>query len=117
MKPRTFPTNKRPTITDVARRAGIGIMTVSRVINGSHRVTEKTRKKVLAAIAEVGYKPNEAARLLKGQRARTIGLIVDLSRDDLSHDFRALPPASHAPLPARVRDHSGDSHSGCRRRA
>src|SRR6266700_6011024 len=80
MKPRTSPPNKRPTITDVARRAGIGIMTVSRVINGSHRVTEKTRKKVLAAIAEVGYKPNEAARLLKGQRARTIGLIVpDLS--------------------------------------
>ena len=54
-------------------------MTVSRVLN-KHSVRELTRKKVEAAIARLGYQQNEAARLLKGQRARIVGLIVpDLS--------------------------------------
>ncbi len=71
---------RKPTILDVAKKAGVGLMTVSRVINNNASVRPTTRKKVLAAIAELGYRQNEAARLLKGQRAMTIGLIVpDLS--------------------------------------
>ena len=71
---------KPPTITDVAREAGMGIMTVSRVLNGHPSVSDDTRKRILAAIANIGYKPNEAARLLAGRKAQTIGLIVpDLS--------------------------------------
>lgn len=55
-------------------------MTVSRVINNHPSVKATTRRKVLAAITALGYQQNEAARLLKGRRARTIGLIVpDLS--------------------------------------
>jgi LacI family transcriptional regulator len=55
-------------------------MTVSRVINNHPSVRASTRKKVEAAIVQLGYRQNEAARLLKGQRAKLIGLIVpDLS--------------------------------------
>jgi LacI family transcriptional regulator len=69
-----------PTIREVAKLAGVGLMTVSRVINEQPTVRPKTRKKVLAAIQELGYERNEAAGLLKGQRAMMIGLIVpDLS--------------------------------------
>jgi len=56
------------------------LMTVSRVINDHPSVRPKTKKKVLAAIEELGYERNEAAGMLKGQRATMIGLIVpDLS--------------------------------------
>lgn len=76
---------KQPTIADVAREAGMGIMTVSRVLNGHQSVSDATRKSVLAAIASMGYRPNEAARLLAGQKAKTIGLIVP----DISDSFFA----------------------------
>jgi LacI family transcriptional regulator len=65
-----------PTIRDVARVARVGLMTVSRVINDHPSVRVSTRKKVEAAILQLGYRQNEAARLLKGQRAKLIGLIV-----------------------------------------
>lgn len=69
-----------PTIRDVAKLAKVGLMTVSRVINNHASVRPSTRKKVEAAIAQLGYRQNEAARMLKGQRAKLIGLIVpDLS--------------------------------------
>jgi len=69
-----------PTIREVAKLAHVGLMTVSRVINDHPSVRPSTRKKVEAAIAQLGYQQNEAARLLKGQRAKLIGLIVpDLS--------------------------------------
>jgi LacI family transcriptional regulator len=60
-------------------------MTVSRVINNHPSVRASTRKKVDAAIVQLGYRQNEAARLLKGQRAKLIGLIVP----DLSDTFFA----------------------------
>jgi LacI family transcriptional regulator len=69
-----------PTIREVAKLAGVGLMTVSRVINNHPSVRQKTKKKVQAAIEELGYERNEAAGMLKGQRAMMIGLIVpDLS--------------------------------------
>lgn len=72
--------NRTPTIQDVAKKAGVGLMTVSRVINNHPSVRATTKKRVQAAIEELGYRQNEAARLLKGQRSMTIGLIVpDLS--------------------------------------
>ncbi len=61
---------------DVARRAGVGAATVSRVINGGQNVSERTLAAVQQAIAELGYHPNHAARSLKGARTKTIGLIV-----------------------------------------
>ncbi len=53
-----------PTIYDIAARAGVGIATVSRVINGSQRVSEKTRQAVQRAMEEAGFRPNNAARRL-----------------------------------------------------
>jgi LacI family transcriptional regulator len=76
---------RRPTIREVAKLARVGLMTVSRVINNHPSVRSSTRKKVEAAIAQLGYQQNEAARLLKGQRAKMIGLIVP----DLSDTFFA----------------------------
>jgi LacI family transcriptional regulator len=67
---------KMPTLLDVAKVAGVGVMSVSRVVNGTRKVSKKTEEKVRSAIARIGYEPNEAARILKGQRARVLGLIV-----------------------------------------
>jgi hypothetical protein len=50
------------TIYDIAERAGVGIATVSRVINGSSRVSDRTRAQVQAAMNELGFRPNAAAR-------------------------------------------------------
>lgn len=65
-----------PTVADVARLAGVGAITVSRVVNGTSYVSLEKKKKIQAAINKLGYRPNQAARILKGQRARIIGLIV-----------------------------------------
>jgi LacI family transcriptional regulator len=65
---------------EVAKLAKVGLMTVSRVINDHPSVRPSTKRKVQAAIEALGYQSNEAAKLLKGQRAMMIGLIVpDLS--------------------------------------
>ncbi|MFD7222366.1 LacI family DNA-binding transcriptional regulator [Streptomyces sp. NPDC059892] len=67
---------KPPTLEEVAARAGVGRGTVSRVINGSPRVSAPTRAAVEAAIAELGYVPNRAARALAANRADAIALVV-----------------------------------------
>jgi LacI family transcriptional regulator len=64
------------TLSEVARQAGVGTTTVSRVINGGHRVSPETLARVHAVIEHLGYMPNQAARTLKGDRTRTIGLII-----------------------------------------
>jgi LacI family transcriptional regulator, galactose operon repressor len=64
------------TITEVARHAGVGAATVSRVLNGSPAVREETRRRVLAAIAELRYAPNPAARALSTGRTLSIGVVA-----------------------------------------
>src|SRR3712207_7205927 len=75
----------RPTVTiqDVADRAGVSAMTVSRVINNHVRVASATRQRVIQAINELGYVPNALARGLLQGRTRTIALIVS----DISNPF------------------------------
>ncbi|MDR6113225.1 MULTISPECIES: LacI family DNA-binding transcriptional regulator [unclassified Sphingomonas] len=71
-------TARRPegvTIRAVGERAGVSAMTVSNVINGAGRVGATTRAAVLAAIEELGYVPNVAARRLAKARATTLGLV------------------------------------------
>ena len=63
-------------IRDVARIAGVSPSTVSRVMNGTANVEEDKRQKVLAAIQETGFKPNELARALFKQSSKIIGVIV-----------------------------------------
>jgi len=68
--------NIHPTLSQVAREAGVGTTTVSRVINGGERVSPETLAHVRRVIETLGYMPNQAARTLKGQRTKTIGLII-----------------------------------------
>ncbi len=63
-------------IKDVAARAGVGLGTVSRVINGKGYVAEATARRVRDAIEELGYVPNEIGRSFQSQSSRTIALIV-----------------------------------------
>ena len=64
------------TIADVAARAGVGIGTVSRVLNGSPKVSDATRARVLAAIEVLDYRPSPLARGLSRGRCQTLGVIV-----------------------------------------
>jgi LacI family transcriptional regulator len=89
---------KRPTISDVARLAGVGTMTVSRAINGHPYVSESVAKKVQAAIRKLNYTPNAAAQILNGRPSATIGLIVP----DLADPFFAV--LTHA-VQATARQH------------
>jgi LacI family transcriptional regulator len=68
--------SNHPTLSEVAKRAGVGTTTVSRVINGVEHVEPATLARVEQAIQELGYLPNQAARVLKGHSARTIGFVI-----------------------------------------
>ncbi|UZK66022.1 LacI family DNA-binding transcriptional regulator [Sphingomonas sp. M1-B02] len=63
------------TVQDVARVAGVSAMTVSRVVNGGSNVRDSTREAVLAAIEQLNYSPNSAARSLAAGEATQIGLL------------------------------------------
>lgn len=65
-----------PTIADVAAHAGVGLGTVSRVLNGSPQVSEATRARVLASIEILEYRPNPLARGLSRGRCQTLGVVV-----------------------------------------
>jgi LacI family transcriptional regulator len=68
--------NRRPTMSDVARLAGVAAMTVSRTLSGNVRVSAETRRRVEVAIEQLKYRPNEVAQALRGQRSHSIGLIL-----------------------------------------
>ena len=73
-KPQTVA---RATIDDVAARAGVSIKTVSRVVNHEPNVRPTTRELVQAAIDELGYRPNAAARRLAGNRSYLLALVYE----------------------------------------
>jgi LacI family transcriptional regulator len=76
-------TRGRVTLRDVAHEAGVSIKTVSRVVNGEREVNPATAVRVGEVLERLGYQPNELARSLRGQRSRTIGLIIA----DISNPF------------------------------
>jgi DNA-binding LacI/PurR family transcriptional regulator len=67
---------RRANLRDVAERAGVSARTVSNVVNTPEVVAEATRARVLRVIEELGYRPNLAARQLRGVRREVIGLVV-----------------------------------------
>jgi DNA-binding LacI/PurR family transcriptional regulator len=71
----------RPTLDAVAARAGVGRGTASRVLNGSPQVSPQARAAVEAAIVELGYVPNRAARSLVTQRTDSVALVVSESQE------------------------------------
>tara|TARA_R110000868_G_scaffold1253_10_gene9735 strand:- start:4705 stop:5916 length:1212 start_codon:yes stop_codon:yes gene_type:complete len=75
---KTMPNRARVTIRDVAERVGVHPSTVSRVLNPATRgrITSEIVEKVTAAAAELGYRPNQAARGLRTNRTRSIGVLI-----------------------------------------
>jgi DNA-binding LacI/PurR family transcriptional regulator len=90
---------KRPTIRDVAARAGVSHQTVSRVLNDHENVIQPTRDRVLAAIRELAYVPNPSARSLSSNRLHTLGVVTT----DISDYFFSQAIAG-AEAEARRRD-------------
>jgi DNA-binding LacI/PurR family transcriptional regulator len=88
---------------DVAERAGVSHQTVSRVLNDFPGIRPETRDRVVAAIAELGYRPNKAARALVTSRSRAIGVLVPATTDfgptsSLHAIERAVRQAGYQPL-------------------
>lgn len=93
-------------IYDIAKMSGVSIATVSRVVNGSSKVSEKTRQKVLDVMKECGYTPNVFARGLGLDSMRTIGIMCP----DISDAFLA---AAIAHLEKRLHKYGYDCILGC----
>ena len=72
-----------PTIKDVAKRSGVGVGTVSRVLNDNPQVSEETRNKVLKAINELNYVPNVIGKKLSQNRSYVIAVVVPV----INHPF------------------------------
>jgi DNA-binding LacI/PurR family transcriptional regulator len=97
---------RRPTIADVARRAGVSSAAVSFAVNGRPGVSPDTRERILAAARELGWRPSASARALTEARTRAIGLILarDPAQIELDSFFvrflsgieRTLAPAGYA---------------------
>ena len=77
----TIAPTGRPTIYDVAERAGVSKSLVSLVLRGSPGVSEKRKAAVVAAITELGYRPSQAATLLASTRTRSIEMLIDEYRN------------------------------------
>jgi LacI family transcriptional regulator, galactose operon repressor len=73
----------RPTMKDVAARAGVGLKTVSRVVNAEPGVTPETERRVQEAIDALGFRRNDSARVLRKGRTASIGLVLE----DLADPF------------------------------
>ncbi|MEV6629857.1 LacI family DNA-binding transcriptional regulator [Actinoplanes sp. NPDC051470] len=84
-------TRERPTLEAVARRAGVSRATVSRVVNGSTTVAVAIRDAVNAAVQELGYVPNQAARSLVTQRTESIALILPETANRVFSDDLFFP--------------------------
>ena len=79
--------SKRTRIQDVAERAKVSMMTVSRVLNQDKKVSEKTREKVLRAVQELNYRPNVSARHLASAKSYFLGLLYDNPSDSYISQF------------------------------
>jgi LacI family transcriptional regulator len=88
-----------PTVLDVAKRAGVAPITVSRVINNSGYISQTTRERVVAAVKELGYVPNTLARGLRSKRTNTLALVVT----DITNPYFTL-------MARGVEDVAGDSN-------
>src|ERR671922_2717867 len=73
---RLMNANRRPTIKQVAKAAGVSTQTVSRVINDRPDVAPETRERIMTTINELGYQPSALARSLIQQRSYTLGVVT-----------------------------------------
>ena len=80
----THPTGKRPTLADVAARAGVSTALVSIAMRGAKGVSAVTREHIFSVAQEIGYRPDARARLLRSRRSRLLGV-----QFGLQHPFHA----------------------------
>ncbi len=94
---------KRPTIADIAARAGVSKGAVSYALNGQPGVSEATRRRIVAIAQEIGFNPNSAARALSGASAKAVGLTLCRPARILSIEpfFMGLISGFEAELAAR----------------
>jgi len=86
----------KPTIYDVAQAAGVSIATVSKVINGTGRISDKTRKHVTDIMQQLKYQPSMVASALTGKRTYTVGLTLpDLANPFFAEIARAVEDRGH----------------------
>lgn len=74
-------------IKKIAEMTGLSTATVSHVLNGNRRVSEKSREKVMLAAREIGYRPNLAARMLRTQKSNTIALVIPTDESNRNANF------------------------------
>lgn len=85
-----------PTVSDIARKAGVSTATVSRVINHNKAVHQDTQQCVVQAMHELGYRPNMLARSLRKRQTHTIGLVVsDIENPFFTEVARAVETAAY----------------------
>ncbi len=105
----------RPTMKDVAARAGVGLKTVSRVVNSEPGVTPDTERRVQEAIEALGFRRNDSARVLRKGRTASIGLVLE----DLADPFygplsRAVEEVARAHGALLINGSSAEDRSGSR---
>ncbi|CUI72853.1 LacI family DNA-binding transcriptional regulator [Cognatishimia activa] len=101
-------TNQKVTLSDVGKLAGVSAMTVSKVLRGTGRIPEETRKRVQAAANELGYVTNQLASLLAGASSNMVGVLIPTARDVVYSDILS---AINAELrPAGLRTFIGESY-------
>src|SRR3954451_5853653 len=84
--PTPDPQRRRPTIADVARRAGVSAAAVSFAVNDRPGVSSGTRERILAAARELGWRPSASARALTEAGTRAVGLVLARSAGELEAD-------------------------------
>jgi LacI family transcriptional regulator len=100
-------------ISEVAQRAGVSKMSVSRVLNNSPLVTEATRQRVLKAMAELNYTPSAAARSLKRGRSKLIGVLLPASNNPIYNRYiDGIKDTAYAAGYSVVLCKTGSGHAG-----
>jgi DNA-binding LacI/PurR family transcriptional regulator len=94
---------KSASMQDVAQRAGVSLATVSLVLSGKGRISEKTQQRVRKAVEELDYAVNPSARAIRTDRNQSVGLYIPDYAGDLEFYLSLLMGVTQA---ARLRDHS-----------
>ncbi len=100
------------TIKDIAQRSGYAVGTVSRVLNGHPDVSDAARERILAVVAETGFRPNDTARHLKQRGSREVAIIVkgagNLLFARILEEAQRLLKADHRPAAVYYLDENDD---------
>lgn len=109
------PEGKRPTLADVAARAGVSTALVSIVMRGAKGASDRTREHVLRAAKEIGYRPDTRARLLRSSRSRLLGVQFGLQQpfhaDLVEGVYAAAEPAGYQIALSAVAPTRGERHA------